>query len=328
MHKYAAAPVSGALGAQLSEAGYESFRTSSLPLLLLLLNILGAAAHGIGIALVRAFARLDLELAVWNHLVDNANTTEHPVWVRSQEVMHINPSTVITAFFGLSLGFHTVIACFLIVQRFYADAWWAQWYMWGLYHNMAIWRWLEYLFSAPLMLLLAAPLVGIREIHSIVAVVGSLGVTILFGWITEIHATGFIRQAPEPYVFCGWKLTRYWEPGSWRTRWQIHLLGYLPYALCWSIVFDRFRLNLLAVSDLVPDFVNVAVVGSFALFTLFGLTQLLHQLLPYGPSLYWLGEVIYVTLSFAAKANLGFIILFQSLVEGGPYDNVLQFKIQ
>ena len=56
--------------------------------------------------------------------------------------------------------------------------------------------------------------------------------------------------------------------------------------------------------------------GSFALFTFFGITQLLHQALPYGPSLYWLGEVIYVILSFAAKAQLGFVVLYQALVEG------------
>ena len=320
-------PTAGALGAQLSSSGYEEFRKSSLPLLLLALNVLGAIAHGVGVTLVRTIARTNIELPIWHHVFSNANTTAHPVWVRSEEVTHINPTTVITAFFSLSLSFHVFIACFLTLQRFMPDAWWTQWYLWGLYHNMALWRWAEYVFSAPLMLLIAAPMMGIREIHSIWAVVGSLGITILFGWMTEIHATEFIDVAPTPYELWGWKLTRHWRPGSWKTRWQIHLLGYVPYALCWTIVFDRFRLNMNGVGDVIPDFINVAVVGSFALFTLFGFTQLAHQFLPYGPSLYWLGEVIYVTLSFAAKANLGFIILFQALVEGGLYDNVLQFKI-
>jgi len=351
MRAYAPVVVAGALGASLSEDGYEEFRASRLPLLLLALNVVGAVAHGTGVLLVRTLARTYLELPVWHHLVDNVNTTEHPVWGEDRYVTHINPSTVITAFFALSLGFHVGIAAFLGVQHALPDAWWTQWYMWGLYHNMAPWRWcapalsppsllasrtpahrsfvrrLEYFFSAPLMLLIAAPLLGIRELHAIAAVVGSLGVTILFGWMTEIHGTGFIEEAPEPYVLCGWRLTRRWAPGSWRTRFQIHFLGYFPYALCWGIVFDRFRLNMEAIGDMVPDFVNVAIVGSFTLFTFFGLTQLLHQLLPYGPSLYWLGEVSYVVLSFAAKANLGFIVLFQSLVDGGLYDNVLQFKV-
>ena len=177
------------------------------------------------------------------------------------------------------------------------------------------------------MLLLAAPLMGIREIHSIAAVVGSLGVTILFGWITELHGADKIETAAVPYRRWGWELTRRWEEGSWRIRWQIHLLGYAPYALCWWIVFDRFRLNMQALVGIVPDFVNVTVVSSFILFTFFGITQLLHQALPYGPSLYWLGEVIYVTLSFTAKANLGFVVLYQALVPGSIFDNQLNMAI-
>ena len=79
-----------------------------------------------------------------------------------------------------------------------------------------------------------------------------------------------------------------------------------------------------ALVGIVPDFINGTVVSSFALFTFFGITQLLHQVLPYGPSLNWLGEVIYVTLSFAAKANLGFVVLYQALVEGAIFDNQLR----
>ena len=80
------------------------------------------------------------------------------------------------------------------------------------------------------------------------------------------------------------------------------------------------------VSEAVPEFVNTATIGSFVLFTFFGLVQLFNQLFPYGPSLYWLGECTYVVLSFAAKANLGFIVLYQALVPGGPYDNALGAK--
>lgn len=327
MGRYATVPLGGALGEALSAGSYEAFRKSNLPLVLLVLNIIGALAHGTGITLVRVLARQNIELNIWHHTLVNTGNMSYPEWERNQEVTTINPTTVITFFFGLSLTFHVVISLFLLAHQFYPDAWWNQWYVWGIYHNLAIWRWLEYVFSAPLMLLLAAPMMGVREIHSIMAVVGSLGVTILFGWLTELHATYFIEPAPEPYKFCGWTLVRQWKPGSWKTRFQFHLLGYFPYALCWIIVFDRFRLNLLAVSDIVPDFVNATVIGSFALFTFFGITQLLHQLLPYGPSLYWLGEIIYVVLSFAAKAELGLIVLFQALVDGGSYDNVLEIKV-
>ena len=326
MPRYDTIPVGGAPGAQLSKTNWEQFRTSRLPLLLLVLNVLGAIAHGTGVILVRTLARTDFTLSIWHNTFYQEEYETGPVWERGYELTSINPSTVITFFFGLSLTFHIVIACFLTVQRFQPDAWWTQWYMRGLYDNMAVWRWLEYFFSAPLMLLLAAPLMGIREIHSIWAVVGTMAVTILFGWITEIHATNFIDEVTEEegYKWCGWTLTRRWRPASWRTRCQIHILGYVPYALCWAIIFDRFRLNMQALVGIVPEFVNTSIFLSFTLFTLFGFTQLLHQALPYGPSLYWLGEVIYVTLSFAAKAQLGFIVLFQALVDGAIFDNQLQ----
>ena len=328
MKRYDTVPTAGALGARLSEESYDSFQKSSLPNLMLALNLVGAVAHGTGILITRTQARMNIELPIWHNLLVNTGNTSHPVWTRDEYVVHINPVDVITAFFGLSFGFHIIVSLFLVARIYMPESWYTQWYMWGLYYNMAPWRWLEYFFSAPLMLLIAAPMMGIREIHSIWATVGTLAVTILFGWITELHGAYLIEQAPEPYEFCGWKLTRRWKPGSWKTRWQIHMLGYVPYALCWGIVFDRFRLNMEAVSEIVPDFVNLSVILSFILFTFFGLTQFLHQFLTYGPSVYWLGEVIYVTLSFAAKAQLGFVILVQALLPGALFDNVLQFKIE
>lgn len=154
-------------------------------------------------------------------------------------------------------------------------------------------------------------------------VVGLMAITITFGWMTELHSSGLIEAGAEPYEFCGWTLTRRWVRGSWKTRFQLHLLGYVPYALCWGIVFDQFRKNMEVVGGAVPDFVNVATVGSFALFTLFGLVQLANQLFSYGPSVYWMGEMTYVILSFVAKANLGFIVIFMALVPGSPYDQAL-----
>lgn len=173
------------------------------------------------------------------------------------------------------------------------------------------------------MLMLTCLLLGLRMVHVIWMVTGLMFVTILFGWMTELHSSSLIMDSAAPYTLWKWKLTRRWLPGSWKTRLQIHVLGYFPYALLWGIVFDQFRVNMNVISDTLPPFVNTATVGSFALFTLFGLVQLANQLFPYGPSIYWLGEATYVVLSFAAKANLGFIVIYQALVEGSPYDRAL-----
>lgn len=326
MKKYAPAPVGNDPFVTQLNNQYEAFRASKLPLVMLVLNLCGATAHGIGVILTRTQARLDFELRIWQELLINSGNTSQPSWSFEKDFTHINPSTVITAFFGLSLAFHLGISFFLVLQRYQPDAWYTDWYMRGLYDNVAWWRWLEYFFSAPLMLLLSAPLMGIREIYAIWAVVGSLAVTMVFGWITEIHAMHFIDElsTEKSYAFGSWNLTRRWRHGSWKTRLQIHVLGYLPYGLCWAIVFDRFRRNMQALTGVVPDFVNGMVIGSFALFTLFGITQLLHQTLPFGPSVYWLGEIIYVVLSFVAKAQLGFVVLYQALVEEALFDNQLR----
>ena len=54
----------------------------------------------------------------------------------------------------------------------------------------------------------------------------------------------------------------------------------------------------------VAAFVDWSVWGSLVLFSLFGVTQLVQQADPYGPSWYWVGEGSYVFLSFTAKAFL------------------------
>ena len=327
MQSYIAVSKKPALGSP--RASYSAFCKSKVPLALLLLNILGAVAHASGVILVRSLARTTFKLNIWNHLLINRATISHPDWDLKLEVSTIYPKTVITTFFSLSLAFHVAVSLVLVSYKFYPERWWNRWYLWGIYHNLAPWRWCEYAFSAPIMLLLTAPMIGVRQIYTIWAVVGLIGITMLFGWMTELHASFFIESEPyaEPYVFCGWELVRRWRPGSWKHRLQFHVMGYLPYALAWTIVFDRFRLNMLSVSDIVPEFVNSTVIGSASLFTLFGVTSALHQVLPYGPSLYWLGETSYVVLSFAAKAQLGFIVLFQALVEGAVYDRVLEIEV-
>ena len=77
-------------------------------------------------------------------------------------------------------------------------------------------------------------------------------------------------------------------------------------------------MNNATVGEFLPSYINSAVLGSFALFTAFGLTQLALQTLTFGPSLYWVGELAYVVLSAVAKANLGFTVLREVLVEGAP----------
>ena len=313
---------------QATPGGWFEFANSNLVYWLLVFNVLGAIAHGVGLVLTFTQGRANLTLQVFETVPVNKNNATHPDLTSAlNEVYRLHPTTIIGCFFGLSLVFHVAISLLLLAQLAMPSSWVTTWYMRSLYSCRGPLRWLEYFFSSSIMLLLTCLLLGLRELHVIYMVTGLMAITITFGWLTELHSSTLIeRDTERPFYFCGYLLTRRWVRGSLSTRMQMHLLGYLPYALLWGIVFDRFRINMEVVSEAVPEFVNIATIGSFVLFTLFGMVQLFNQLFPYGPSLYWLGECTYVVLSFTAKSNLGFIVLFQALVPGGPYDNALGAK--
>ena len=311
----------------VTPGGWYEYANSNLVYWLLAFNVLGAIAHCVGVILTFTQGRTNLSLQVFMIVPVNFGNGTHPdLRSRMDELYRLHPTTVVGMFFGLSLAFHVIISLLLLAQLVLPRSDFTTWYMRCLYYCVAPWRWAEYFLSASIMLLLTCLLLGLREAHVIYMVTGLMAITITFGWLTELHSSNLIEAGAEPYEFMGFTLTRRWVRGSWKTRFQMHLLGYLPYALLWGIVFDRFRINMEVVSEAVPDFVNTATIGSFTLFTLFGFVQLFNQLFPYGPSVYWLGECTYVVLSFAAKANLGFIVLFQALVPGGPYDNALGAK--
>ena len=120
-------------------------------------------------------------------------------------------------------------------------------------------------------------------------------------------------------------------PRTTLKRLRIHILGYVPYTTVWAILLYRYEVNRERLKNEFPEFLPQAVWGTFAAFTVFGLVQLFSQLpLPrpcgmYGPSLYWLGELTYIVLSFAAKANFGLVILYEVLATD-YYDNLLYIQ--
>ena len=189
-------------------------------------------------------------------------------------------------------------------------------------------RWLEYSFSASIMLIILSGTLGVREIRTQHACIGLMAVTITYGWMTDLYANTAIEQTPcwSPY----WNRTflRRWRPGSWKTRLQFHLYGYLPYTLLWVLCFRGYINAVNSFGAWFPDFLNGLVFGVFAVFTVFGVVQAVLQALPYGPSLYAYGELVYIVLSFVAKAECGFIVVEQALKDGAIYDDLLFAKFR
>ena len=172
------------------------------------------------------------------------------------------------------------------------------------------------------MLIIMGSTLGVREIRSLQAQVGCMGTTILFGWLTDLYSRLKIENE-EHEDWCGNKWARRWEPWSWVTRWQFHLFGYVPYTLVWVLAFRGYDNAIEGFGEWLPEFVHSIVYGTFSAFTLFGIVQLVLQALPFGPSLYAWGELVYIALSFAAKAQMGIIVVNQALVEGAIYDDLL-----
>ena len=288
-------------------------------------NVLGALAHLIGVVLTLTQARMNFQLQVFKLVpINYANGGSTKLGHATVAQGYWYPSWIIFCFFSLSLSFHTLVSSALTHRMLRGPSRVSDWYVLGIARCVAFWRWLEYFASASIMIVLTCLLLGVRNLHTVWLCTGLMAITICFGWATELASSLLIEEDAPPYRLRGWVLTRRWTPGSWKLRFQLHVLGYLPYALLWTIVFDQFRMNMEVVDNLVPAFVNTATIGSFCVFTLFGLVQLANQLFEYGPSVYWLGECTYVVLSFAAKAQLGFIVIFQALIEGGVYDAALQ----
>lgn len=301
-------------------------------------NLLGVLAHGGGIVytLTQARMHLTMEIADARPYICNPDAAQLSDVYGVLQIVGLGSSSsislgwVVVAFFTLSLGFHAVAATALLTHEFkwLRDNRLYHMYRYGLYHNLAPWRWLEYTFSASIMLIIMSGSLGVRELRSVIAQVGCMGTTILFGWLTDLYAHTQIHPVPTVWgpSWARYTFLRRWRQGSWRTRLQFHLFGYVPYALTWTLVGIGYANATNAFGKWLPDFVNAIVFGTFSAFTMFGVVQFGLQALPVGPSLYAWGELVYITLSFIAKAQMGFIIVQQALVEGAEYDELLFAK--
>jgi hypothetical protein len=147
-------------------------------------------------------------------------------------------------------------------------------------------RWVEYSFSATLMVVLIALYCGITEVTALVGIAGANVAMILFGWLQE-------RANP---------------PGRERTTMLPFLFGTIAGAAPWVAIV----VNVLG-SDTVPGFVYGIVVTQFVFFFSFGLNQWL-QYRGVGPwREYAYGEKAYLVLSLGAKSVLAWQIFGGSL---------------
>jgi hypothetical protein len=147
-------------------------------------------------------------------------------------------------------------------------------------------RWVEYSFSATLMVILISFYSGITGIDALIAIAGANVAMILFGWIQELmNPPGRSRTTMLPFWF-----------GT--------LAGLAPWAALATNVVG---------ADTVPGFVYGIVVAQFVLFFSFGLNQWLQYRGVGKWADYAFGEKGYLILSLVAKSVLAWQIFGGSL---------------
>lgn len=162
-----------------------------------------------------------------------------------------------------------------------------KWYESDLANGICRARWLEYSWSASLMMVLIASYSGITSFVALINIAAANSAMILFGWLME---------ASNP-------------PGRETTTWLPFafgcLAGIFPWIAVWFQVFGA--------SDEIPGFVYGIILSEMFAFACFGLTQLFQYLRLSIWSNYVKGEKTYLILSLVAKSILAWQIYGGSL---------------
>jgi hypothetical protein len=149
-------------------------------------------------------------------------------------------------------------------------------------------RWVEYSFSATLMVLLIGFYSGITDITAVLAIIGANVAMILFGWLQErMNPPGRTSTTMMPFWF-----------GT--------IAGVMPWVAIWF--------NVIGAAE-VPGFVYGIVIAELIFFFSFGLNQWLQYRGVGRWRDYAYGEKTYLVLSLAAKSLLAWQIYGGSLAE-------------
>ena len=163
---------------------------------------------------------------------------------------------------------------------------WRGRYETGLRSGINRFRWVEYSFSASIMLVLISAYSGITDITAVLALVGANVGMILFGWLQEsTNPPGRSSTSMKPFWF-----------GT--------IAGALPWIGIWVNVVG---------AETVPTFVFFIVVVEQVLFFSFGLNQWLQYRGAGRWADYVHGEKTYLVLSLVAKSLLAWQIYGGSL---------------
>ena len=193
---------------------------------------------------------------------------------------------VVVSFIDIRIGplvalflFMSAIAHFLISTILY------KWYVKNLKKHINPARWIEYSFSASLMIMIIAMLVTIYDIGTIIALFTLTAVMNLMGLMMELH-----NQTTK------------------KTNWTSYVIGCIAGFIPWVVIFIP-----LITAESVPDFVIAIFITIAIFFNLFAVNMFLQykQIGKWRDYLY--GERMYIVLSLVAKSALAWQVFAGTL---------------
>lgn len=206
-----------------------------------------------------------------------------PVYATGGE-LHFTWLTAV--FFLLSASFHLLNAT--VLRRYYL----AQ-----LEACYTPTRWIEYFFSAPVMIVLIAYSLGIRNRETLIAIAALIATTMPFGYWVEVEGR------PESADAWCQPLSRRLLP--W-------VVGHVPQLAAWVLIVVRFYDGAMTDEDRAPAFVHVILWFELLLFFSFGVASLLSQVR--APREFYKGELAFQVLSLVSKGLLGILLLANVLM--------------
>ena len=194
---------------------------------------------------------------------------------------------------------------------------------------------------------------GIRGDYLLLAIFGLSFCTMTYGWVAEALSRPdkdsrlcddpagvqdvLVADSDLELRACG--RMHYWEIGSPLNKRDLllwgcwpgsaalqrlgpNLLGYVPYAVSWFIIFDMFYANVSRADEdrRPPDWVYGLVWGQFVVFSSFAVVSLVQLSSHWGCRNYYWGEVAYLVLSMVSKGLLGSILMANILLSSAGVD--------
>ncbi len=203
----------------------------------------------------------------------------HPVLApASHHLFDINLAYLVAAFFFVSAIAHLCIA-----------TWYRKKYEAGLRGNINRARWIEYIFSAGIMIVGIALLSGVYDFSALLMIFGLTALMNIMGLLTESHN----------------------QPGD-SVDWSYYRSGVLAGILAWIVIFI-YMIGAHVWGSGVPTFVYFIYASLILLFSTFAVNMVLQYRKIGKWSDYLYGERAYIILSFVAKTALAWQIFAGTL---------------